>query len=42
MRPGVDWRLFAEIPPSDGSPEGMTVDDVGRLWAVLWDGAAIR
>lgn len=35
-------RVFAEVPPSDGSPDGMTVDDVGRLWIALWDGWAVR
>jgi sugar lactone lactonase YvrE len=35
-------RVFAEVPPSDGSPDGMTVDDAGRLWVALWDGYAVR
>lgn len=35
-------RVFAEVPPSDGSPDGMTVDDAGRLWVALWDGSAVR
>jgi sugar lactone lactonase YvrE len=35
-------RVFAEVPRSDGSPDGMTVDDAGRLWVALWDGSAIR
>jgi sugar lactone lactonase YvrE len=35
-------RVFAEVPPSEGSPDGMTVDDTGRLWVALWDGSAIR
>lgn len=35
-------RLFAEVPPPDGSPDGMTVDDSGRLWVALWDGSAVR
>lgn len=35
-------RVFAEIPPSDGAPDGMTVDASGRLWVALWDGSAVR
>ena len=35
-------RVFARVPPSDGSPDGMTVDSAGRLWLALWDGAAVR
>jgi sugar lactone lactonase YvrE len=35
-------RVFAEIPPSDGAPDGMTVDSYGRLWVALWDGFAVR
>jgi sugar lactone lactonase YvrE len=33
---------FAEIPPADGAPDGMTVDFSGRLWVALWDGFAVR
>lgn len=35
-------RVFAEVPSSDGSPDGMTVDDAGRVWVALWDGSAVR
>ncbi|MBO0823352.1 MAG: SMP-30/gluconolactonase/LRE family protein [Actinobacteria bacterium] len=35
-------QIFAEIPPSEGAPDGMTVDDAGCLWVALWDGAAVR
>lgn len=34
--------VFAEIPGSDGGPDGMTVDAQGRLWVALWDGSAVR
>jgi sugar lactone lactonase YvrE len=35
-------RVFAEVPPPEGAPDGMTVDDAGRLWVALWDGSAVR
>lgn len=35
-------RVFAEVPSPDGSPDGMTVDDMGRVWVALWDGSAVR
>jgi sugar lactone lactonase YvrE len=35
-------RVFAQIPQSGGSPDGMTVDDAGRVWVALWDGSAVR
>lgn len=35
-------RVFAEVPPSEGAPDGMTVDDAGRLWVALWGGSAVR
>jgi sugar lactone lactonase YvrE len=35
-------RVFAEIPPSAGAPDGMTVDTSGRLWVALWDGSAVH
>jgi sugar lactone lactonase YvrE len=35
-------RVFAEVPPSEGAPDGMAVDDAGRLWIALWDGSAVR
>jgi sugar lactone lactonase YvrE len=39
---GGDRRTFVEIPRADGSPDGMAVDDDGRLWVALWGGAAVR
>ena len=33
---------FAEIPESEGGPDGMTVDAQGRLWVALWDGSVVR
>lgn len=35
-----DRQVFAE--PEVGAPDGMTVDDAGRLWVALWGGAAVR
>jgi sugar lactone lactonase YvrE len=35
-------RIFAEVPPPEGAPDGMTVDDDDRLWVALWDGSAVR
>lgn len=39
---GGDRQVFAEVGPADGSPDGMTVDDAGRLWVALWGGSAVR
>jgi sugar lactone lactonase YvrE len=34
--------LFLHIDAADGAPDGMTVDDAGRLWVALWGGSAVR
>lgn len=31
-------RVIIEIPPSDGLPDGMTIDRAGMLWVALWGG----
>jgi D-xylono/L-arabinono-1,4-lactonase len=31
-------RVFATIPESDGFPDGLAVDQEGRVWSALWDG----
>jgi sugar lactone lactonase YvrE len=37
-----DRRTLAEIDPTDGLPDGMTVDTEGGIWVCLFGGAAIR
>jgi D-xylono/L-arabinono-1,4-lactonase len=34
----ANQRIFATIPESDGFPDGLTVDQEGRVWSALWDG----
>lgn len=34
--------VFATVDPADGSPDGMTVDDQGRVWTALWGGGRVR
>ncbi len=35
-------RVFAQIPESDGRPDGITIDSQGGLWCALWDGWKLR
>lgn len=35
-------RTFVTIDPSDGLPDGLTVDRDGNVWAALWGGAQVR
>jgi sugar lactone lactonase YvrE len=37
-----DGCVFVQVPPTEGSPDGMTVDDVGRLWVALWGGSRVN
>ncbi len=37
-----DRRPFAEIPPTAGVPDGLTVDAEGFVWLALWGGGAVR
>ena len=37
-----DQRLFAEIEPTDGLPDGLTVDADGCVWVCLFGGGRIR
>jgi xylono-1,5-lactonase len=38
----TDGTLFAGIDPSDGHPDGVTVDCEGCVWVALWGGWAVR
>jgi sugar lactone lactonase YvrE len=38
----AERRAFAEIDPSDGLPDGMTVDSEGGVWVCLFGGGAVR
>ncbi|NYI03721.1 SMP-30/gluconolactonase/LRE family protein [Allostreptomyces psammosilenae] len=35
-------RVFFRLAPGNGSPDGMTVDDEGRLWSAVWGAAQVR
>ncbi len=35
-------RPIVQIPPDDGSPDGLTIDTTGNLWVALWGGGAVR
>lgn len=35
-------RVFAEIDPADGLPDGLTVDAEGGVWVCLFGGGALR
>jgi D-xylonolactonase len=34
-------RVFAQNPPEDGRPDGMTVDAEGCVWSARWDGSCL-
>lgn len=38
----TEQHVFAAIPSSQGTPDGMTLDDAGRLWVAMWNGFAVR
>lgn len=38
----TEQHLFIEIPTDKGAPDGMTVDNDGRLWVAIWDGSSVR
>ncbi|ALA19961.1 MULTISPECIES: SMP-30/gluconolactonase/LRE family protein [unclassified Chelatococcus] len=35
-------RVFAEVPPEEGRPDGLAVDSDGFVWCALWDGWRVR
>jgi sugar lactone lactonase YvrE len=37
-----DRRVLAEIPPSEGIPDGLTVDVDGGVWVALFGGGCVR
>ena len=34
-------RVFVDVPQSQGSPDGLTVDAEGFIWCALWDGHSL-
>ncbi|MFJ8980488.1 SMP-30/gluconolactonase/LRE family protein [Streptomyces sp. NPDC102282] len=37
-----DRRPIFQVDPAEGSPDGMTVDNEGRLWSAIWGAGQIR
>lgn len=37
-----DRRTLVQIDPTDGAPDGLTVDEEGGIWVALWGGGAIN
>lgn len=35
-------RVFAEVNPSEGRPDGLAVDSEGYVWCAIWDGWCVR
>jgi sugar lactone lactonase YvrE/DNA-binding IclR family transcriptional regulator len=35
-------RIFAEIDPREGRPDGLAVDRDGFVWCAIWDGWSVR
>jgi D-xylono/L-arabinono-1,4-lactonase len=35
-------RIFAEIPPEEGLPDGMTIDRYGYVWSAIWFGGRVK
>jgi sugar lactone lactonase YvrE len=35
-------RRFVDIPPAEGSADGLTIDAEGGIWVAVWGGAEVR
>jgi sugar lactone lactonase YvrE/DNA-binding IclR family transcriptional regulator len=35
-------RIFAEVDPKEGRPDGLAVDSEGFIWCAIWDGWCVR
>lgn len=35
-------RPWVQIPPAEGTPDGITIDSEGCVWVALWDGGSVR
>ena len=38
----VEKKIFISIPPNEGKPDGMTIDQEGFLWVALFGGSCIN
>jgi D-xylono/L-arabinono-1,4-lactonase len=34
-------RVFTQVPPDEGGPDGMTVDAEGHVWSARWGGSCV-
>jgi sugar lactone lactonase YvrE len=37
----ANQRVWLQVPPDQGVPDGMTVDAQGHVWSAHWDGSAL-
>jgi sugar lactone lactonase YvrE len=42
LRTLTNRRPWVDIPASEGSPDGLTVDAAGGVWVALWEGSAVH
>ena len=38
----ANGRICVEIPKEEGLPDGMAVDDEGKIWVALWGGSCVN
>ena len=38
----IEKKLFISIPPNEGKPDGMTVDEEGYIWIALFGGSCVN